>query len=168
MGNVWDAVSAISAAIGTVFVVTASFFAYSQIKEARLSRHVQLLISFQEKYHSQAARHFRRRLISEEFGSPEQFDPARMSADDFHSFWQLHDQLEMLGVLVEKRLLAFDLVVACFHRSPPQVWAAIGPYIVDRRTNASPLEGVHFERLVQRYRNSPVLGAEYWERQDAL
>lgn len=168
MGDVWAAVGAISAAIGTVFIVAASFFAYSQIKEARLSRHVQLLISFQEKYHSQAARHFRRRLVSGEFGPPDQLDPARMSAEDFHSFWQLHDQLEMLGVLVEQRLLAFDLVVACFHRSPPQVWAAIEPYIVDRRTHASPLEGVHFERLVRRYRNSPILRAEYWERQDVL
>ncbi|MGJ5827210.1 DUF4760 domain-containing protein [Streptomyces ossamyceticus] len=168
MGDVWAAVSAVSAAVGTVFVITASFFAYSQIKEARLSRHVQLLISFQEKYHSQAARHFRRRLISGEFGLPEQFDPARMSAEDFHSFWQLHDQLEMLGVLVEQRLLAFDLVVACFHRSPPQVWAAIEPYIVGRRSHASPLEGVHFERLVRRYQSSPALGAEYWDRQDIL
>ncbi|MFJ7292823.1 DUF4760 domain-containing protein [Streptomyces collinus] len=168
MGNVWEAVGAVSAAVGTVFVITASFFAYSQIKEARLSRNVQLLISFQEKYHSQAARHFRRRLISGEFGPPEQFNPTRMSAEDFHSFWQLHDQLEMLGVLVEQRLLAFDLVVSCFHRSPPQVWAAIEPYIMDRRIHASPLEGVHFERLVQRYHNSPVLGADYWARQDVL
>ncbi|KPI28953.1 hypothetical protein OV320_4208 [Actinobacteria bacterium OV320] len=73
-----------------------------------------------------------------------------------------------MGVLVEQRLLAFDLVLACFHRSPPQVWAAIEPYIVDRRTHASPLEGVPFERSVQRYHNSPVLGSEYLDRQNVL
>ncbi|MEU8893524.1 hypothetical protein [Streptomyces sp. NPDC048442] len=149
-------------------MITASFFAYSQIKEARLSRNVQLLLSFQEKYHAPAARKFRRRLISGEFGSPEIFDPANMSSDDYHSFWQLHDQLEMLGVLVEKKLLAFDLVLACFHRSPPQVWAAIEPYILERRTRASPLESVHFERLVGRYRSSRSLGVEYWHRQNIL
>ncbi|MEW2391049.1 hypothetical protein AB0933_22110 [Streptomyces venezuelae] len=168
MGDVWGAIGAVSAAVGTVFVISASFFAYSQIKEARLSRNVQLLLSFQEKYHASAARHFRLRLIRGEFGSPENFNPATMSSDDYHSFWQLHDQLEMLGVLVEKKLLAFDLVLACFHRSPPQVWAAIEPYILDRRTRASPLESVHFERLVRRYQSSRVLGVEYWDRQNVL
>ncbi|MEW2395857.1 hypothetical protein [Streptomyces sp. NPDC046862] len=168
MGDVWAAVGAVSAAIGTIFVIAASFFAYSQIKEARLSRHVQLLISFQEKYHAPTARLFRHRLISGEFGSPEHFDPARMNSEDFHSFWQLHDQLEMLGVLVEQGLLSFDLVLACFHRSPPQVWAAIEPYILDRRTRASPLEGMNFERLVRRYQNAPLLRAGYWDRQNVL
>ncbi|WP_133912706.1 DUF4760 domain-containing protein [Streptomyces sp. NBC_00582] len=155
-----------SAAIGTIVVIAASFFAYSQIKEARLSRHVQLLISFQEKYHSPAARRFRHRLLSGEFGSPQNFDPTRMCDEDFHSFWQLHDQLEMLGVLVERKLLSFDLVLACFHRSPPRVWNAIEPYVLNRRAQASPLEGMHFERLVHRYRNSPALHAAYWDRQD--
>ncbi|MEU1179120.1 hypothetical protein ABZ464_15990 [Streptomyces sp. NPDC005820] len=168
MGDVWTAVGAVSTAIGTVVVIAASFFAHSQIKEARLARHVQLLLSFQEKYHSPAARTFRHRLLSGEFGSPEHFDPAHMSDDDFHSFWQLHDQLEMLGVLVEQKLLAFDLVLACFHRSPPRVWNAVGPYILNRRAQASPLEGVHFERLVQRYRNSPVLQADYWDRGNVM
>ncbi|MFF7747864.1 hypothetical protein ACFZCP_01175 [Streptomyces sp. NPDC007971] len=157
-----------SAAIGTLVVIAASFFAYSQIKEARLSRHVQLLISFQEKYHSPASRRFRHRLVSGEFGSPEDFDPTHMSEEDFHSFWQLHDQLEMLGVLVEQKLLAFDLVLACFHRSPPRVWNAIEPYILNRRTQASPHEGEHFERLVRRYQSSHAFHADYWARQNVL
>lgn len=168
MGDTWTAINAVSAAIGSVVVIVASFFAYSQIREARLSRHVHLLISFQEKYHANGARHFRYRLLSGEFGSPEVFDPTRMSTEDFHSFWQLHDQLEMLGILVEKGLLDFDLVLACFHRSPPQVWSAIEPYILDRRRRSSPLEGRNFERLVQRYRRSPILPAEYWGRQSEL
>lgn len=168
MGDSWEAVSAVSTGVGTLFVIAASFFAYSQIKEARLSRHIQLLLSFQEKYHAPAARRFRHRLISGEFGSPETFDPSHMSSEDFHAFWQLHDQLEMLGVLVEQKLLTFDLVLACFHRSPPQVWTAIEPYIVERRNHASPLEGRHFERLVRYYQSSPLLRAEYWNRQNVL
>ncbi|WP_443041950.1 DUF4760 domain-containing protein [Streptomyces sp. B21-106] len=168
MGDIWAAVGAVSAAIGTIVVITALFFAYSQIREARLSRHVQLLISFQEKYHTPGARRFRHRLISGEFGASGNFDPTHMSTEDYHSFWQLHDQLEMLGILVEKDLLAFDLVLACFHRSPPQVWAVIEPYILQRRNHASPLEGRNFERLVRRYQNSSLLPAQYWDRQDVL
>ncbi|WP_277441785.1 hypothetical protein [Streptomyces sp. SPB162] len=149
-------------------VIVASFFAFSQIKEARHARHVSLLLSFQEKYHAPAARSFRYRLLSGEFGPPEQFNAARLNPDDFHKFWQLHDQLEMLGVLVDCRLLDFDLVLACFHRSPPQVWAAIEPYIRTRRTLASPLEGQNFEKLVQRYRESSALEAQYWDRNNVL
>lgn len=168
MGDTWAAISAVSTAVGTIVLVVASFFAYSQIKEARLARHVSLLLSFQEKYQAAPARSFRHRLLTGEFGPPEQFDPTRLTADDFHSFWELHDQLEVLGVLVSRRLLDFDLVLACFHRSPPRVWAAIEPYIISRRTLASPLEGQNFEKLVQRYRESPSLQAEYWQQSNVL
>ncbi|MFD5415550.1 hypothetical protein ACFV4Q_19120 [Streptomyces nojiriensis] len=168
MGDLWAGVAAVSAAISAVVVIVASFFAYSQIREARSARHVNLLLSFQEKYHSPMARGFRYRLLSGEFGPPEDFDPARLSVDDFHSFWQLHDQLEMLGVLVDRRLLDFDLVLACFHRSPPQVWAAIEPYILTRRTVASPLEGQNFEKLVRRYHASSALQTRYWARSTVL
>ncbi|MFD9081628.1 DUF4760 domain-containing protein [Streptomyces erythrochromogenes] len=164
MGDMWAGVAAVSAAIGTIVVTVAASFAYSQIKEARRARHLSLLLSFQEKYHSPAARAFRHRLLSGEFGPPEEFDPSRLNVDDFHSFWQLHDQLEMLGVLVDRGLLDFDLVLACFHRSPPRVWAAVEPYILTRRTLASPLEGQNFERLVGRYRTSSALPAQYWSR----
>ncbi|MCC3773859.1 hypothetical protein [Streptomyces sp. UNOB3_S3] len=168
MGDVWSVVSALSSALGTVVVIVAGFFGYSQIKEARHARHIHLLLSFQDKYHSPEARSFRHRLLAGEFGPPEQFDPAGLGADDFHSFWQLHDQLEVLGVLVERHLLEFDLVLACFHRSPPRVWEAIEPYIRKRRTEASPLEGQNFEKLVRRYRDSPALPDQYWERRSVL
>lgn len=168
MGDIWASVAAVSAAIGTIVVIVASFFAYSQVREARSARHVSLLISFQEKYHSPAARSFRYRLLSGEFGPPEEFDPTRLNVEDFHSFWQLHDQLEMLGVLVDRGLLDFDLVLAGFHRSPPQVWAAIEPYILTRRTLASPLEGQNFEKLVWRYRESFALPSQYWARSTVL
>lgn len=164
MGDAWAAISAVGTAVGAIVVIVASCFAYSQIKEARLARHVSLLLSFQDKYHAAPARSFRHRLLIGEFGPPEQFDPANLSADDFHSFWQLHDQLEVLGVLVDRHLLDFDLVLACFHRSPPRVWAAIEPYILSRRRLASPQEGRNFEKLVQRYRDSPDLQTEYWQR----
>ncbi|MFI9237070.1 hypothetical protein [Streptomyces sp. NPDC053079] len=168
MEDVWSAVSALSSALGAIVVIIAGFFAYSQIKEARHARHINLLLSFQENYHSPEARSFRHRLLAGEFGTPEQFDPASLNPDDFHSFWQMHDQIEVLGVLVEHRLLEFDLVLACFHRSPPRVWEAIEPYICRRRTEASPLEGQNFEKLVQRYRASPNLPAQYWERRSVL
>ncbi|MBB2944548.1 hypothetical protein FB565_004277 [Actinoplanes lutulentus] len=160
----WDAVGAVSDGISATIVTIACVYAYFQLREARVNRHLTALLAFQEKYHSIEAREFRRRLLSKEFGSPEEFDADRLSREDFHRFWQMLDQLEVLGVLVEKRHIDIDLVIACFHRSPPMVWAAVKPYIEARRATASPLESVHLENLVQRYRRSAGLPADFWDR----
>jgi hypothetical protein len=164
VSEAWAAIAAISAAVSALVVLAAAVYARSQVDEARLNRHMALLLAFQDKYHSLPSREFRRRLLEGNFGSPSDFDPDKLNKEDFHNFWQLHDQLEVLGVLVERRLLDLDLVIACFHRSPPMVWEAIRPYIEKRRKFASPIEGRHFELLVQRYKESPLLDSEYWER----
>src|SRR5262245_33167898 len=150
--GMWDAIGAVSTAVGTVVVIVGGIYAYFQVVAARRGRHLTILLSFQEKYHSIPAREFRRRLLKGELGAPDELDPESLADDDFHRFWEPHDQLEVIGVLVERGLLDFDLVLACFHRSPPMVWEAVGPYIRKRRQTASPHEGRNFERLVERYK----------------
>ncbi|WP_182883079.1 hypothetical protein [Microbispora sp. H10949] len=164
MSDVWAALSAISAALGVLLVIVASVYAHIQVKEARRSRHITLLLAFQENYHSISARDFRRWLLAGEFGMPEEFDADKLDRENFHRFWQLLDQLEVLGVLVKQNLIDFELVVASFHRSPPMVWEAIGPYVQKRRREASPLESVNLEHLVHRYRSSDYLPREFWDR----
>jgi hypothetical protein len=164
MTNLWGAMSALSAAVGAIVIVIAAIYAHFQVKEARLSRNVALLLAFQDKYHSLPAREFRRRLLAGEFGQADKFDFDRLDAEDFHRLWQLLDQLEVLGVLVDRGLLDFDLVVACFHRSPPMVWNAVQTYVQQRRELASPFEGRYLERLVQRYMESPQLDDAFWAR----
>jgi hypothetical protein len=168
MSNVWAAVSAISSAVAAVVVIIAAIYAHRQLAEARNSRHMSLLISFQEKYHSIPARKFRRKLLSGELGAPDDFEADRLGAADFHELWQMLDQLEMLGVLVDRGLVDFDLIVSTFHRSPPMVWLAVRPYVFRRRREASPLECRYLEMLVDRYRQTPVLNDEFWTRLDRL
>jgi hypothetical protein len=164
----WSAVSAVSAAVATVLVVVAAFYARRQLAEARLARHLTLLLHFQDSYQTLASRQFRRRLLSGEFGSPENFDADKLGMADFHQFWQLADQLEFLGLLVHRNLIDFDIVLATFHRSPPMIWTAIAPYVKRRRKVASPLELRWFENLVNRYRGSTVFPKQFWDRIDTL
>src|SRR5687768_16696590 len=103
----WEAVGGISAAINALVVLLAVFYAYSQVREAGLIRNVTLLLSFQERYHSLPARNFRHRLLRGDFGSPDEFDPECLGVNEFHEFWQLHDQLETIGVLVHRGLIEF-------------------------------------------------------------
>lgn len=166
MNWTWEAVNAISAALATFVVVFGALYAYFQVREARQGRHVSMLLAFRDRYHSMPDRQFRARLLRGHFGTPDEIDPEQFSEDDYHRFWELHDQLEVLGVLVDRRLVDFDLVRACFHRSPPMVWEAIGPYIVRRRQTSTPYEGIHFERLVGRYERSGAFNVEYWSRRE--
>jgi hypothetical protein len=168
VADFWDALGAISDAVAATVVIVASIYAYLQLRETKSSRHLTSLLSFQEKYHSAAMRSFRTDLLKGRWGPPEEFDADRLGEAEFHQFWQLMDQLEVLGVLVDRKLVDFQLVAACFHRSPPMVWAAVEPYILARRTEASPLEAIYFERLVQRYRASPSLPSSYWARIDVI
>src|SRR4029453_13076181 len=84
--------------------------------------------------------------------------------EESQRLWQLLDQLEVLGVLVDRGLLDFSLVEACFHRSPPMVWNVVKPYIHQRRQLASPFEARYLERLIQRYMESPQLNDAFWAR----
>ena len=151
MDEVWSALGAISTAVGALIVMIGGIYARSQVNEARLARNITLLIDFQRQYHSLEFRDFRSRLLIGEFGEPESLDPETFDPVDQHKFWMLVDQIEFLGILVERRLIDFDLVLSSFHRSPPRVWNAIKPYILRRRARQRPLLGIHFERLVQRY-----------------
>ncbi|MEV6151070.1 hypothetical protein AB0L53_12100 [Nonomuraea sp. NPDC052129] len=164
MSEFWAALEAISTAIGTLVVIAACVYAGKQVREARQVRHVTLLLAFQQSYHSIESREFRRKLISGAFGDPDHFDPEDLQEDDLHRFWQLHDQLEVLGVLTKRKLIDFELVLASFHRSPPMVWNSISPYIKKRRQSITPLESVHFEYLVKRYEASEYLVPGYWSR----
>jgi hypothetical protein len=153
MEQFWSALSAISTAVGALIVVMGGIYAKSQVGEARLARNITLLIEFQRQYHSQEFREFRHRLLNGEFGEPASFSPKTLQPPDYHKFWMLFDQLEFLGMLVDRKLIDFELVLSAFRRSPPRVWNAVKPYVLQQRQMGHPLLGFHFEQLVQRYRN---------------
>jgi hypothetical protein len=145
MSEVWSAIAAISAACGTLIVLAAAAYAYLQVREARLARTMSILWAFHDRYHADPLRTFRRRLIAGELGDLNQLDGADVSA-----LANLIDLLEFLGILVERKLLDFNLVLTVFSYSPPRVWKAVEPYILPRRKRP-PYYGAYFEKLIRRY-----------------
>jgi hypothetical protein len=148
----WDAVGAISGAVATCIVLAGGLYAHLQWREAKLSRNIALLLQIRDRYHSPSMRELRRRLLSGDLGAPEDFDAEALSSQDFNDFWDLLDQLEMVGFLVERGILDVSLATAVFHRSPPCVWEVVQPYILRRRSEV-PRESRYLERLVQHYRS---------------
>lgn len=151
MDQFWSALNAISAAVGVMIVLAAGIYARSQVGEARLSRNVTLLIEFQRQYHSWESRELRSRFFSGEFGDADSFDPDMLQPPDNHRLLMLLDQLDFLGILVYRKLIDFDLVLASFHVTPPRIWDIAKPYILRRRRTGTPLLGIHFEQLVKKY-----------------
>lgn len=119
MSDLWGAVGAISAAVGALVIIVAGVYAHFQVREARFARNVGLLLAFHEQYHSMPVRTFRQRLLRGELGNLDELD-----GDDGDRLWDLIDQLQLLGVLVDRGLVDFELVYAAFHSSPLRVWEA--------------------------------------------
>ncbi|MEU4691593.1 hypothetical protein [Actinoplanes sp. NPDC023714] len=151
MDDIWAAIEAVSTACAAVIVLAGLLYARSQIGEARRTRNASLLLEFKDEYHSPEMRAFRRRLLTGEFGPPSRFDPSLLGEADRYAFWSLVDELELLGVFVEKGLLDFDLVVAAFRSTPLRVWYYIRPWILDDREQRPPGYAFHFEKLAIRY-----------------
>lgn len=146
----WEAVAALSGAVSASVVVAGALYAHLQLREARLSRNASLLLDIRDRYHTPESREVRRRLLAGDFGAPQTLNVDALPPSDFHAFWDLLDQLELVGLLVERRLLDVDLVTSVFHRSPPRIWQAVEPYIRARRREV-PNEGRYFELLARRF-----------------
>ena len=147
----WTGVSAVSSVVGTIVVLSAAVYAHYQLKEARDSRNVSLLASFHDKYHTEQMRRVRRRLLNGDFGPPEKFDPEQVPEQDAILIYQMIDLLQFIGVLVERRLVDFELVFGMFYWSPPRVWAYLEPYVMRSRAAGNPLACLHLEKLARRY-----------------
>ena len=151
MDSVWSAIEAVSTACAALIVLAGLLYAKSQVGEARRSRNAELLLEIHNWWHASDMRVIRDRLLAGEFGPPSKFDSNQLSEADSYAVWTLLDRLEMLGVLVEKRLVDVDLVVAAFRNSPPQVWYYVRPHLLGLRKLRPPGNGLYLEKLAERY-----------------
>jgi hypothetical protein len=148
--EIWTIISTLTGTVATVVVIVGALYARRQLREATESRNVNLLLALRERYHSPAARSIRRRLLAGDLGGPDEFDFEALPDEDFHDLWDLLDQLELVGILIERGLLEPELVLATFHRSPPLVWVAVRAE-VERRRGAVPNECKQLEFVASLY-----------------
>lgn len=146
MADIWNAVSAISAAIGAAVVVLAAIYAKGQVAEARRSREISLLLNIHERYHDKELVSFRLRLFKGEFD-----EIASLDENEKLLLIRNVDTLETLAIAVNQGLLDFETVHAVFHSSPPAVLAAALKYGVYFELEPIGVTN-HLARLVDRYR----------------
>jgi hypothetical protein len=144
MTDLWSAIGAGSAAIGTVVVSLAAIYAYMQVREAKASRILGAMITIYEQYQSPDSRSARATLYRGD-------DLLKYSDEELEPIRRLLSQFELLGVLVEHKLLDPGLVANVFD-DIPIMWRQLQPYILDRRERRNnPRRAIYFELLAQRY-----------------
>jgi Domain of unknown function (DUF4760) len=146
LSDVWSAVGALSAAMGTLIVAVAAVYAYLQVREAKLARNVETMLTAYQQYQTQELKDIRRRLYDHDLGDLSQLrgSSEQQALDD------LLGLMELLAILIERKILDFDLVAVTYPHSIVRVWEEARPYVVKRR-QMSPHYGVHLERLVRRF-----------------
>jgi Domain of unknown function (DUF4760) len=143
LSDVWSALGALSAATGTLIVAVAAVYAYLQVREAKLARNVQTIFAIDQLYQTEELKDIRRKLYNHELGDLSQLGTSEQLDN-------LLRQVELLAILVERKILDFELVAAAYPHSIVRVWEETKSYIVNRR-RTSPHYAVHFERLVRRF-----------------
>jgi hypothetical protein len=144
MTDLWSAIGAGSAAIGTVVVSLAAIYAYMQVREAKASRTLGAMITIYEQYQSLDSRLARATLYRGD-------DLTKYSDEELEPIRRLLSQFELLGILVEHSLLDFELVANVFD-DVPIMWRLLQPYILDRRERRkNPRRAIYFELLAQKY-----------------
>ena len=146
MCDVWSAVGALSAAMGTLIVAVAAVYAYLQVREAKLARNVETMLAVHQQYQTEELKDIRRRLYDHDLGDLSQLPGSseQQALDDLLRI------MELLAIMVERKILDFKLVAAAYPHSIVRVWEEARPYVVNRR-QTSPHYAVHLERLVRRF-----------------
>ena len=144
MSDVWTVVSAMSASISALVLVTAAVYAAMQVSELKKARGVQALLAVRTQYGSPSLKLIRQRLISGKLG-----DVTKLSAEDTEQLADLLGQVELIGVLVDRGLLDEELVDAMFQSIPDTVELAM-PYIQLRRGAFQPDYAAKSEKLAMK------------------
>jgi hypothetical protein len=138
-------IQTISSVASTVIVAVALVYAGAQVREAKIGRRMDLLLTFHDRYHKEPVRDFRLRLLSGQLGLLDQLSP-----EDNLQLRNLIDELNFLALLVKNNLLDFQTVVSFFYYSPPRVWDKTQTYIQSERVT-SPAYAQELERLAGHY-----------------
>ncbi|MFI0452847.1 hypothetical protein [Actinomadura sp. 6N118] len=142
--SAWDAVSAISSMSGAVTVTAALIYTARQVREARRTRAVTALLAIHKAWNASELNRTRRRLKGGEFDDVDQ-----MSIADRNAIGDVLNQAELVGFLVDRRLVSLHDVMSLFPSIPFSYEKAL-PHIEERR-RAFPMYARNVEVLVRRY-----------------
>ncbi|MDP4506178.1 hypothetical protein [Nonomuraea turcica] len=142
--STWEMVSAISSAVSTFTVTGALIYAARQLRETRHSRAITTLLAVHKECQAPQLTAIRRRLRNGEFS-----DISTVSGADRDVISDLLKQMELVGFLVQRRLVDLDDAISLFPQMPLTYSQAL-PHIEDRRLT-NPGYASKTESLIRRY-----------------
>jgi hypothetical protein len=113
----------------------------------------QTILQFQAWYLSEPYKSTRIRPLRGEFE-----DIASLTPEQATSVEDVVDQLEFLGMLVDRQLLDYEVVAVFYRFSPPRVWRSAAPFVINMRSEV-PGYGRYLEKLAQRACTSTSVSA---------
>ncbi|MFF0205808.1 hypothetical protein [Streptomyces sp. NPDC005017] len=124
--------------------MAALVFAARQVKEAKDSRAMTALLAVHKECQSPTLNKIRRRLRNGELG-----EPSQLTAEDLSDLSDLLQQFELVGFLVERKLVDLPDVKNVFPNLP-RTYAKAWPYIEHRREQDADY-AAKLEDLIRRY-----------------
>lgn len=141
---IWAGIAAIAAAIQTVVLIAAAYYAFTQAKEARRVRLLNILISLRHDIDSTESRHNRYALFNE---LPEDLTSS-LSAEQDQVVDRVVVEYENIGSLVINGFIDFDLIASLYGNSTERSWKRVEPWVQKermRRNNAP--YATNFEKI---------------------
>jgi hypothetical protein len=143
----WAGIAAIAAAIQTMILAAAAYYAFTQAREARQIRSLNIVRSLRHDVDSTESRQNRYALFNE---LPDDLTSSLTAEQD-----QIVDQVvveyDNIGSLVINRLIDFDLVASLYGNSTERSWKRTEPWIQKERIrrNGGPY-APYFEKFAKK------------------
>jgi hypothetical protein len=133
--TIWAGIAAIAAAIQTAILAAAAYYAFTQVKEARRVRSLNILLSLRHEIDSPDSRQNRRALFNE---LPEDLTSPLTDEQD-RVVDRVVVEYDNIASLVIDGFIDFDLIASRYGESTERSWKRTEPWIQKeriRRNNA--------------------------------
>lgn len=143
----WAAIAAIAAATQTIILIAAAYYAFTQVREARRARLLNIVISLRQDIDSMESRDNRYKLFNE---LPDDLTSS-LTAEQDRVIDRVVVEYENIGNLVINKFIDSDLMASQYGNSAERSWRRVQPWVQKERTrrNGAPY-AVNFEKFAMK------------------
>ncbi len=141
--NVWEVITAISAAVQAIAVVVAIIYAGRELRSAANDRHLDVIFKLYEAFNAPQARAARYHIFND---LPSK--PGSLSREDYvvaRDTWNLMDQI---GIVAHHNLASRELILELYSLQVVRLWNRLEPHILYYRAQRGNF-AVYFEELAK-------------------
>ena len=126
---IWAAIATIAAATQTVILVAAAYYAFTQVREARNGRLLNILLSLRDYIDSAESRLNRYALFNE---LPDDLTSG-LTVEQDRVIDRIVVEYENIGSLVVKKFIDFNLMADLYGNSAERSWKRVKPWVQKER-----------------------------------